>query len=234
MRRIDILTSFETEINKLNDEVSKPATDDSLFWLNQGVNKFVKLRFNGDFAHKTGYEQTEKRRADLIKLFRSTDYDLAEIDENKPSYDLYRIKYPEDFMYALNEDVVITDLNGEHELDTCVFECTQDSFMYRVNNSLTDFHYRSHRARPIRTRNSEGCLLLTDKKYKIKKYTLGYLKTPSEITLGSNPAVDAFGEYEDFDDATMYEIIKIAAQMYLENQKDERYQTITAEVMTQE
>ena len=232
MRRIDILTSFETEINKLNDEVSKPATDDSLFWLNQGVNKFVKLRFNGDFAHKTGYEQTEKRRADLIKLFRSTDYDLAEIDENKPSYDLYRIKYPEDFMYALNEDVVITDLNGEHELDTCVFECTQDSFMYRVNNSLTDFHYRSHRARPIRTRNSEGCLLLTDKKYKIKKYTLGYLKTPSEITLGS--AVDAFEEYEDFDDATMYEIIKIAAQMYLENQKDERYQTITAEVMTQE
>lgn len=234
MRRIDILTSFETEINKLNDEVLKPATDDSLFWLNQGVNKFVKLRFNGDFAHKTGYEQTEKRRADLIKLFRSTDYDLAEIDESKPSYDLYRIKYPEDFMYALNEDVVITDLNGEHELDTCVFECTQDSFMYRVNNSLTDFHYRSHRARPIRTRNSEGCLLLTDKKYKIKKYTLGYLKTPSEITLGSNPAVDAFKEYEDFDDATMYEIIKIAAQMYLENQKDERYQTITAEVMTQE
>lgn len=234
MRRIDILTSFETEINKLNDEVSKPATDDSLFWLNQGVNKFVKLRFNGDFAHKTGYEQTEKRRADLIKLFRSTDYDLTKIDENKPSYDLYRIKYPEDFMYALNEDVVITDLNDEHELDTCVFECTQDSFMYRVNNSLTDFHYRSHRARPIRTRNSEGCLLLTDKKYKIKKYTLGYLKTPSEITLGSNPAVDAFEEYEDFDDATMYEIIKIAAQMYLENQKDERYQTITAEVMTQE
>lgn len=234
MRRIDILTSFETEINKLNDEVSKPATDDSLFWLNQGVNKFVKLRFNGDFAHKTGYEQTEKRRADLINLFRSTDYDLTKIDESKPSYDLYKIKYPEDFMYALNEDVVITDLNDEHELDTCVFECTQDSFMYRVNNSLTDFHYRSHRARPIRTRNSEGCLLLTDKKYKIKKYTLGYLKTPSEITLGSNPAVDAFEEYKDFDDATMYEIIKIAAQMYLENQKDQRYQTITTEVMTQE
>jgi hypothetical protein len=32
----------------------------------------------------------------------------------------------------------------------------------------------------------------------------------------------------------MYEIIKIAAQMYLENKKDERYQTIAAEVMTQE
>lgn len=137
-------------------------------------------------------------------------------------------------MYALNEDVVITDTEGQHEMDTCVFECTQDSFMYRVNNSLTDFHYRSHRARPIRTRNSDGCLLLTDKKYNIKKYTLGYLRTPSEITLGPNPAVDAFKEYSDFDDATMHEIIKIAAQMYLENQKNERYQTITTEVMTQE
>jgi hypothetical protein len=32
----------------------------------------------------------------------------------------------------------------------------------------------------------------------------------------------------------MYEIIKGAAQMYLENNKDERYKTITAEVLSQE
>ena len=101
--------------------------------------------------------------------------------------------------------------------------------MYRVNNSLTDFHYRFHRARPIRTRNHNGCLLLTDKKYNILTYTLGYLKQPEEITLD-----DPRKNYEDFDDSTMYEIIKIAAQMYLENKKDERYQTIAAEVMTQE
>ena len=32
----------------------------------------------------------------------------------------------------------------------------------------------------------------------------------------------------------MSEIIKIAAQMYLENKKDERYKTISYEVNTQE
>ena len=32
----------------------------------------------------------------------------------------------------------------------------------------------------------------------------------------------------------MYEIVKIAAQMYIENTKDVRYQTISAEVNTQE
>ena len=42
MRYIDILTSFEIEINKINDTVNKPATDDSLFWLNQAVAKFIK------------------------------------------------------------------------------------------------------------------------------------------------------------------------------------------------
>ena len=87
--------------------------------------------------------------------------------------------------------------------------------MYRVNNSLTDFHYRFHRARPLRVRNSNGCMLLTDKQYKISEYSLGYLRKPTEITL-DNP----YDEYEDFEDIIMPEIIKIAAQMYLENKKD--------------
>ena len=231
MTNIEILTAFETEINQLNNELTKPSTDDSLFWLNQSVNKFVKIRFNGDFIHREGYEQTEKRRNDLIKLFKTATYDDEDMikDTSFASYDQYSIQYPKDFLYALNEDVVIADVDGNHKMDTCVFECTQDSFMYRINNSLTDFHYRFYRARPIRTRNKTGCLLLTDKKYIIKQYTLGYLRQPDEITL-QNP----YNQYLDFDDSTMYEIIKIAAQMYLENIKDQRYQTITSEIISQE
>lgn len=231
MTNIEILIAFETEINQLNNELTKPSTDDSLFWLNQSVNKFVKIRFNGDFIHREGYEQTEKRRNDLIKLFKTVTYDDEDMikDTSFASYDQYSIQYPKDFLYALNEDVVIADVDGNHKMDTCVFECTQDSFMYRINNSLTDFHYRFHRARPIRTRNKTGCLLLTDKKYIIKQYTLGYLRQPDEITL-QNP----YNQYLDFDDSTMYEIIKIAAQMYLENIKDQRYQTITSEIISQE
>lgn len=231
MTYIKILEAFELEINKLNDAVGKPATDDSLFWLNQAVAKFVKLRFNGDFAHGTGYEQTEKRRMDLINLFKSEDYMYSSMkqDTTNPSYDSYVIVYPTDFMYSLNEDVIISDNQGQHQMNTCIFECTRDSFMYRVNNSLTDFHYRFHRARPLRIRHDNGCELLTDKQYKIWRYTLGYLRKPKEITL-ENP----FDEYTDFEDIVMPEIIKIAAQMYLENQKDPRYQSITNEVSTQE
>lgn len=229
MKYIDILEAFETEIGVIN-QVEKPLTSDSLFWLNQAVDKFVKLRFNTDQVHKTSYEQNEKRRNDLINLYKTTKYTQFNIDDNNPKYDKYTVEnYPDDFLFSLNEDAIITNNKGENPYSTSIFECTSDSFMYRITNSLTDFHYKYGEARPLRVCTDKGCYLLTDKNYKIKEYVLGYLRTPNKITL-SNP----FDEYTDFDNITIPEIIKIAAQMYLENTGNPRYKSITQEVMTQE
>ena len=233
MRGIDLIAAFELEINKIDDSLNKPVTDDSLYWINQAVVKFVKDRFNGNAPKRTSYEQNEKRTRDLINLFREGNREAFAFRNHK-SYNEYEYTYPDDMMYVLNEDVVISDTNGEHEMDTCVFECTADNFMYRINNSLTDFHYRYHRARPLRIRTKDGFKLLTDTKYKIDSYTIGYLKVPEEIKeddLLENPN----REYNDFEDYTWPEIIKIAAQMYVENQSEERrYKTLTNEVLTQE
>ena len=194
MRCIDIIAAFELEINKLDDNLNKPVTDDSLYWINQATVKFVKDRFNGNAPKRTSYEQNEKRTRDLIKLLREVHASTPAV-ESHASYDSYEYTYPSDMMYVLNEDITISDNNGGHEMDTCVFECTADSFMYRVNNILTDFHYRYHRARPLRVRTSGGFKLLTDKNYKINSYTLGYLKVPEEIT-----NKDPNRKYEDFED----------------------------------
>ena len=231
MTNIQILAAFEREINQIDDTLNKPATDDSLYWLNQAVYKFCKTRFNGNAPHFTSYEQNEKRTKDLVNLFVSSDLDLSSVDESRATYNKYKVTYPEKMMFVLNEDVVIDSINGGHELDTSVFECTADSFMYRVNNTLTDFHYRHYKARPLRVKTQTGCDLLTDKKYKITKYTLGYLRNPNKISL-ENPKA----EYSDFPDIIMAEIIKMAAQMYIESQipMQQRYQTISNEVNTQE
>lgn len=231
MTNIQILAAFEREINQIDDTLNKPATDDSLYWLNQAVYKFCKTRFNGNAPHFTSYEQNEKRTKDLINLFVSSDLDLSSVDESRATYNKYTVTYPENMMFVLNEDVVIDSINDGHELDTSVFECTADSFMYRVNNTLTDFHYRHYKARPLRIKTQNGCDLLTDKKYKITKYTLGYLRNPNKISL-ENPKA----EYSDFPDIIMSEIIKMAAQMYIESQipMQQRYQTISNEVNTQE
>jgi hypothetical protein len=34
MRNIDILVGLEREINKFDNQLDKPSTDESLFWLN--------------------------------------------------------------------------------------------------------------------------------------------------------------------------------------------------------
>lgn len=231
MKNVNILISFEREINKLDDTIEKPLTDDSLYWLNQAVSKFIKTRFNGSAPHYTSYEQNEKRTVDLSKLISSKTYTDFTVNTNT-NYESYTVDYPQDFMFTLNENVNIAskDINNPYNLDTCVFECTSDSFMYRVNNSLTDFHYRHHRARPLRIRTNNGVSLLTDGNYKISKYTLGYLRKPTEITL-DNP----LNEYTDFPDIIIPEIVKIAAEMYIENKNiQQRYQTLVNEVNTQE
>ena len=233
MRTIDLIASFELEINKIDNIVEKPNTDDSLYWLNQGIVKFTKDRFNGNAPKRTSYEQNEKRTRDLINLLEEVEID-PEWEDEDVSYNSYNYTYPDDLMFVLNEDVVISDNDDQHPMNVSVFECTADNFMYRVNNSLTDFHYRYHRARPLRVRstNNNGqnaFRLLTDKNYKISKYSLGYIRIPEELT-----NEDPTHECSDFPEYIWPEIVKIAAQMYVENKGDKRYQTLANEVLTQE
>lgn len=109
MKAVDLIASFELEINKLNDSLNKPVTDDSLYWINQGVVKFTKQRFNGSLPRNTSYEQTEKRTSDLINLLKETDVTYTTFANANPSYDEYVYEYPNDMMYVLNEDVIISD-----------------------------------------------------------------------------------------------------------------------------
>lgn len=248
MKRLDILQAFELEINKLDDAVNKPVTDDSLYWLNQSVNKVIKERFNGNAPHYTSYEQNEKRTKDLHRLYERVNIaesnDKPVIWENRPQYNTQYYTWPSNLLYILNEDVTICDTSGGNQYDTSVFECTADNFMYRVTNSLTDFHYNHHKARPLRVRVGEvydtengevgqqNVVLLNDKNYKVSSYWISYIRKPEKLT-DENPD-DATVEYNDFDDSVWFEIIKTAAQMYVENQSDPRYRTLTNEVLTQE
>lgn len=242
MKRLDILAAYEVEIDKIDDAINKPVTDDSLYWLNQAVSKFMKERFNGNAPHFTSYEQNEKRTKDLHRLYKRVllqeEPIVDDIWPNRNQYEAQLYTWPKDLLYILNEDVVIGGKDSENLYDTSVFECTADNFMYRVTNSLTDFHYNHNKARPLRVRageakdGSQKVVLLNDKKYNVRNYWISYLRKPEKLT-NENPD-DANVEYNDFDDSVWFEIIKIAAQMYVENKAEPRYRTLTNEVLTQE
>lgn len=243
MKRLSILAAFELEINKLDDAINKPVTDDSLYWLNQAINKFVKERFNGNAPHYTSYEQNEKRTKDLHRLYEKVLLKEKPIEDgsvwaNHNQYEAQMYTWPNNLLYILNEDVVISNNDDGNLYDTSIFECTADNFMYRITNSLTDFHYKHGKARPLRVRSGEAedgtqtVVLLNDKNYRVNNYWISYLRRPEKITDEDPDNADI--EYSDFDDSVWFEIIKIAAQMYVENQSEPRYRTLTNEVLTQE
>ena len=65
---------------------------------------------------------------------------------------------------------------------------------------------------------------------KIYKYTITYLKQADKLQLPADP----FTEYTNMPEHTHMEIVRIAAQMYIENKKDERINSYSNEVKEQE
>lgn len=229
MKYIELQYAFELEAAKLDVYEDKADSTDILYWLNQGVDRFIKTRYNGNNPSRTSFEQDEKRSRDLISLYKVHTPTVPAI-VTKTNYDEYSFTYPEDLLFVLDESVTICPSGRpDQPRATEIFECTLDSYMYRITNSLTDFHYHHNYARPLRVRTQNGSKLLTDGKYDILSYTIGYLRKPSKITMDK-----PFEEYTDMPDYTHLEIVKLAVQMYIENTQIPRYQSIINEVSQME
>ena len=68
MKYIELQSAFELEIAKLDDNLSKPQSTDTEYWLNRGLEKFYKTRYSGINYKNTGFEQNQKRIDDLRTL----------------------------------------------------------------------------------------------------------------------------------------------------------------------
>lgn len=232
MTTLDLQYAFELETNSIDATLTtKLKSDDILYWLNSAVDKFVKTRFDGNNITKKSFEQNEKRARDLMYLVSSKTYEPTDVSYSRKGFDVYVIDYPKDFMLMLDESVELYK-KGDKEFNywpSEIFECTLDSYMYRITNKLTDFHLRNNYARPIRVRTKDGCDLFTDGNYSIKDYTISYIRNPEKITLD-----DPFKEYTDLPEFALHEVVKLAVQMYVASLHDPRYETISAENGTME
>lgn len=233
MKYIELQYAFELEaanIDKILTE--KISSDDISYWLNQGVYKFIKTRYNGNNISRTSFEQDEKRTRDLINL--RTSAKLVGITQSNLSdqYTEFNYVYPKDVMFVIDEQVTIIAILPDgsiKEKHTELFECTSDNYMYRITNTLTDFHLRNGYARPLRIMTETGCKIFTDTTYDIGSYTVVYLRNPQQITMNK-----PFDEYTEFPEYVHSEIVKLSVQMYLENATNQRYQSIANEVNTME
>lgn len=224
MKYIELQYAFELEAANLDSPITeKVKSKDIEYWLNQGVDKFIKTRYNGTNPKLTAFEQDEKRARDLIGLTTTTIPTLGTSIQND-TYIKASYTYPIDVMFILDEYTEIIIPDSKKTVPVEIFECTLDTYMYRISNQLTDFHLRHDYARPLRVRTNVGADLYTDTNYRVMVYKITYLRKPTIITFDK-----PFEEYTEFPDYAQSEIVKLAVQMYLENSTNQRYQTLINE-----
>lgn len=222
MKNIDALRQFEIEIGTMNDLANKPSTYESQMWLNQGYLRFIKTRYSGMNFKRKGFEQDQKRVEDLKKLVKSVELTLGRAADPTE----YLVQYPADHYISLGEDVYIDTWKDPVD----VFECTIENYTTRLNNSLTDVHSFHGYARPARLLTSDGAKLKTTDEYIINKYVLYYLSKPKTIDILTKPQ----DEFTDLNEIAQPEVIKLAANMYIENKSNPRYKTYQNEITQME
>ena len=235
MKYIDLQEAFEIEINKLYDGAEKPRTITTEYFLNSALDKFWKTRYSALNTKQEGFEQTQKRIDDLRTLVVETTLEPTIISNTE-----YIVELPKDYVLLLGDTAGITpadnvdnkcwenDEIGQyiiHYSDT--IEGKIETVDRIKENSLSEFHLRYTKAKPIKLIIGNNIKLITDGQYKVSKYTMQYLRKPTHIDIHTNP----FAEYGDMPEHTHLEIVKLAAQLYIENQADNRYQTYTQEVV---
>ena len=139
MRYIDLQVAFELEINELDKGLTKPKSDDIEYWLNVGLDKFVKTRYSGVNTKGEGFEQSQKRIDDLRTLVTSKLYQYPPDNVYNFSYGFryatsitpeqlassdyllinkqfgiinYEATIPSDYMFALGDDTYIVSNNN--------------------------------------------------------------------------------------------------------------------------
>ena len=238
MKYITLQESFEIELNKLDDGLNKPKSNITEYFLNAGLEKFWKTRYSQNNFKTESFEQTQKRIDDLRTLVSEHLYKDEEITKVNDS--TYTVELPENYVLLLGDQAGITPADG---LDNKCWDKDEDG-NYIVHysdtiegkietvdrikeNSLSEYHLRYTKAKPIKLMSNNLIKLYTDGKYKVSEYNIQYLRKPQYINIHKNP----FEEYIDMPEHTHLEIVKLAVQLYLQNQGDPRYNSYTQEII---
>lgn len=233
MKYIELQEAFELELDKLDDNLTKPNTSDIEYWLMAGLDKFIKTRYSGVNYKRTAFEQDQKRTDDLRTLVANKAYQFTIYPEE------YTIDLPNDYMFTLGETAVIFSdnecwpkgPNGQPRTrHVDVLEATIENVDRQRSNSLSEYRLHANNARPLRLYEGNSIKLITDGNYSLKNYILTYLRMPKRISLTTAP----FEEYTDMPVSTHLEIVKLAAELYLENKANPRYNSYLNEVNTME
>ena len=233
----ELQKSFELEAtsNYINIDI-KPTSSEIEYWLNVGLEDFVKSRYSGYNTRLKGFEQEQKRIDDLRTLV--TELKLYTDSISSEEYKLEDM--PNDYQYLLGDRVGLLPIEGaaldcwktDNEglyvvLYTDPIQATIDNIDQKRSNTLSDHNYRRGKAKPLRLERGSNLYYYTDGNYMVDHSIITYLRKPLSIDIHTNPNQ----EYSDMPKHTHAEIISFAVSSYLENKANPRYKSFQNEVI---
>lgn len=221
----ELQIEVERRLQLINPELSlagKLPSDTIISFINEAIDKFWKTRYSGLNYKQKGFEQDQKRTDDLRTLV--TKHTYKDIDITKVNQEEYAVTLPDDYVILLGDTAGIAPADGV--INNCwekdalgnykikysdTIEGTIETVDRIKENSLSEYHLKYTKAKPIRLIQDNTITLYTDGNYKVAEYTIEYLKKPSKVDLKTNP----IDEYTDLPSHTHMEVVKLAVQLIL-------------------
>lgn len=221
----ELQIEVERRLQLINPELSlagKLPSDTIISFINEAIDKFWKTRYSGLNYKQRGFEQDQKRTDDLRTLV--TKHTYKDTDISKINQVEYTVTLPDDYVILLGDTAGISPADGV--INNCwekdalgnykikysdTIEGTIETVDRIKENSLSEYHLKYTKAKPIRLIQDNTITLYTDGQYKVSKYTIEYLKKPSKVDLKTNPT----DEYTDLPSHTHMEVVKLAVQLIL-------------------
>lgn len=201
------------------------------YWLNESIRKFVETRYNGANTKNSSFEESQKRIDDLRTLVELASPTITASTEYTNGW---QADVPSNYLHALAHNVTIdwTTATGTFPVN----QISQDKLYKYLQDPFGSHVLHLNRAEPLlfyKSSTTDGdIVIITDGNYDITNLELNYLRQPATVLLDTvTPAnnVDC-----DLTDHTHAEIVKMAANMMLENIESPRYQTHSREIATME
>lgn len=221
----ELQIEVERRLQLINPELSlagKLPSDTIMSFINEAIDKFWKTRYSGLNFKQRGFEQDQKRTDDLRTLV--TKHTYKDIDISKVNQEEYTVTLPDDYVILLGDTAGIAPADGI--TNDCWEKNSEGNYKVKYSdtiegtietvdrikeNSLSEYHLKYTKAKPIKLMQDNTITLYTDGQYKVAEYTIEYLKRPSKVTLVDTPT----DEYTDLPAHTHMEIVKIAVQLIL-------------------
>lgn len=221
-------TALDLELDKTSAlDLPVFTSTEKDFWINSAIKKFVKTRYSGFNVKKQGFEETQKRIDDLRTLIITEDLTLATTEAMYPNG--YNFELGNPYWFTIAEEATITMDDTEDEKRVGVIQGDQNSYRRMIDDPFSEHIVHYNNAKPIRLFYENSVELISDGNYTVDTYHLTYLQEPTEVDSTDGDTVDC-----NLPDHTHDEIVKMTANMILENIESPRYQSHGVEVATME